>query len=435
MLVASREQDEFLQLVTQLYGDIALKDGLKRLRAKAWDRFLELGLPSRSLEVYRYIRLRNLFSRSFRSIESETLSSEQVAPFVYPECQESFLVFVNGTFQPTLSNVSGVPKKVVISALGEAVQSFGTFLDNHWTKSIKEETDPFVALNAAVHPSGAFVYLPPQTEVIAPIQIINILGPKAQQAVVLPKVLVFVGRQSEVTIAETTVELGCSGYCLNQVTELVIEEGAHAKVITETSGLSADAWHLSALRGSLKRDASLKVINFTDGAMTVRSDLHVTLLGENAEACLNGVWMLDDKREAHTNVMIDHQAPNCRSNQLFKGVLTDISRSSFEGKIFVRQAAQKTEAYQLNNNLILSDKANADSKPNLEIFADDVKASHGATVGQLDEDQLFYCRARGYSLDEARNLLVHGFCEEVIDLIPLPSVLQRLSSRARRFLV
>ena len=144
--------------------------------------------------------------------------------------------------------------------------------------------------------------------------------------------------------------------------------------------------------------------------------------------------MLDEKQEAHTHVLVDHQAPSCQSNQFFKGVLTDLARSSFEGKIYVRREAQKTMAYQLNRNLLLSERANADSKPNLEIFADDVKASHGATIGQLDEEQLFYLRTRGYSQEEARNILVYAYVKEVLDLITVPTLHQVLLQRAQRFL-
>ncbi len=168
--------------------------------------------------------------------------------------------------------------------------------------------------------------------------------------------------------------------------------------------------------------------------MTVRTDYHVILAGENAEALLNGVWMLADKREAHIHIFIDHQAPQCRSYQLFKGVLNDFSRSSFEGKIMVRQAAQKTEAFQLNNNLLLNDHAHADSKPNLEIFADDVKASHGATVGQLDIEQLFYMKTRGFPEEEAKNLLIYGFAEQVIQMIPLESLRNSISERVARYI-
>lgn len=144
--------------------------------------------------------------------------------------------------------------------------------------------------------------------------------------------------------------------------------------------------------------------------------------------------MLSDKRESHTHIFMEHQAPNCRSYQLFKSVLNDFSRSSFEGKIMVRQAAQKTEAFQLNNNLILNDHAHADSKPNLEIFADDVKASHGATIGQLDGDQLFYMKTRGFSDATAKNLLIYGFCEQVIEMIPLASLREEISAKVRSYL-
>ena len=194
------------------------------------------------------------------------------------------------------------------------------------------------------------------------------------------------------------------------------------------------AWHLDAFRATLKRDSYLKTVSVTEGGMTVRNDYRITLAGENAEALLNGIWMLSDKREAHANIFIDHQAPICRSFQLFKDVLTDFSRSSFEGKIMVRQAAQKTEAFQLNNNLLLNDHAHADSKPNLEIFADDVKASHGATFGQLDPDQLFYLKTRGFSDETAKNLLIYGFCEQVIELIPILSLRQEFSHLVRNYL-
>jgi Fe-S cluster assembly protein SufD len=144
--------------------------------------------------------------------------------------------------------------------------------------------------------------------------------------------------------------------------------------------------------------------------------------------------MLNEKRESHIHVLIDHQAPNCRSFQLYKGVVNDFSRSSFEGKILVRQAAQKTDAFQLNNNLLLSDRAHADSKPNLEIFADDVKASHGATVGQLDEEQLFYMQTRGFSKAEAQNMLVYSFSKELLDMIPIESVVNSMNARAKKYL-
>jgi Fe-S cluster assembly protein SufD len=176
------------------------------------------------------------------------------------------------------------------------------------------------------------------------------------------------------------------------------------------------------------------VVSVTDGAASVRQDFQVALKGENGEAFLNGVWMLKEKREAHVHVIVDHQAPNCHSNQMFKGVLDDNSRSSFEGKILVRSEAQKTDAYQLNNNLLLSNACLAQSKPNLEIFADDVKASHGSTVGQLNKEQLMYMRMRGIPEKEARALLVFGFMEQIIEMITIPSILDKAVAAAIHYL-
>ena len=160
----------------------------------------------------------------------------------------------------------------------------------------------------------------------------------------------------------------------------------------------------------------------TEGSATVRYDYHVMLLGENSEASLSGVWMLSGKREAHTHVLMDHQAPHCRSLQLFKGVLNDTTHSSFEGKILVRQLAQKTEAYQLNHNLLLSDRALADSKPSLEIFADDVRCTHGPALGRMSDQQLFYLQARGLNQELATKLLSHAFINEVVDTIEQPDI-------------
>ncbi len=167
-------------------------------------------------------------------------------------------------------------------------------------------------------------------------------------------------------------------------------------------------------------------MSVTTGAETVRQDYHATLSGEAADATLQGIWMLKDRREAHTHVVMHHEAPHCRSMQLFKGVLDERSKSSFEGKIYVQKEAQKTEAYQLNKHLLLGERVIANSKPNLEIFADDVKASHGATMTQVDESELFYLKARGISEKAAKALLIHGFCQEMIEKIPQSFVRKKM---------
>lgn len=426
------EQDTFQEMLARVYEQVAKDPALQKIRAKAWDHFLELGLPTRKSEAYRYTRLRNLYSRSFAEM-GESIAREAIQPFIYPECQNSVLVFVNGIFQSQLSQLDALPKRVVIAALPDAFRTFGSFIQNQWARSLKEESDPFAALNAALHIGGGFIYVPPKTIVDVPLQILNVTA-SDEPLFTMPRLHCFVGSQSQIDLYNSHAALKGNDGAVNQVIDLTIEEEAHVRCFQMALVKQENVWHLEALRAHLKRNSTLNTISVTQGSATVRQDYHVMLTGENCEASLKGVWMLSDKREAHTHVIMDHQAPYCRSMQLYKGVLNDFSHSSFEGKILVRQAAQKTEAFQSNHNLILSDRAMADSKPNLEIFADDVKASHGATVGQLDKEQLFYMRSRGFSEAEAKNLLIYGFCKEVIDAIPLPSLLNSVSLSAQRYL-
>lgn len=428
------EQDTFKSLL-ESYLSRVHADALQKVRGRAWDHFLELGLPTKSTEVYRYIKLRHLFAQPYQLAEESDVKLEQILEFVYPECQQSYLVFVNGHFRPHLSNREAIPSKVTITTLQEASKTFGAFLNNHWAKSIKEEKDSFALLNTALQRNGAFIYVPTKTVVEVPVQILHVINPLDQPLMMVPRINVFVGAQSQLNLASSQFLANAQSCFVNHVIEMMIEEDAHVHYTQMPGQEHSSAWHFDALRATLKRNATLKTVAITEGAMTVRQDYRVELAGENAEALLNGMWMLNGKREAHTNVFIDHQAPYCRSYQLFKGVLNQFSRSSFEGKIMVRQPAQKTEAFQLNNNLLLSDHAHADSKPNLEIFADDVKASHGATVGQLDVDQLFYLRTRGLSDKEAKNLLIYGFCEQVIELIPIPSLKMQMTEWARQYLM
>ena len=433
-MMAQIEEETFKSVLENLRAHSSSTDALDKFRQKAWSHYLTLGLPSRKSEAYRTIKLRHLFSKPYQAAGQEAIIFNQIAPWILPECQNSVLVFVNGAYAPELSCLDALPSKVAVSPLQEAVQTYGAFLNNHWTKSLKEETDSFAALNGALHQKGAFIYLPPKSIVEAPIQMLHLITSGDQFQMVMPRLQIFVGAHSSLKVIAAQKNLAPSGYFVNQVADIVLDEGSNVHYTQILCDEHPQSWHLDAFRATLKRDSILKTVCVTEGSATVRTDYKISLAGENSEAFLNGVWMLGDKREAHTHIFIDHQAPHCRSYQLFKGVLTDFSRSSFEGKIMVRQAAQKTEAFQLNKNLLLDDRSHADSKPNLEIFADDVKASHGSTVGQLDPEQLFYMKARGFSDEAAKNLLVYGFCEQVIEMIALPSLREKIEGSARSFL-
>lgn len=430
-----QESQSFYTMMENVYDALPENDSLQKLRLKAWEHFLELGLPnSRTSEVFRYLRMRNLYAKSYSTSVEAQIDKEAFSSHIYPECKGSCIVFVNGFYRPELSHLEKLPQRIVITSLSDAYRTFGTFLNNQWHKSLKDETDPFMALNGALHQSAGFVYVPPKTIVNVPLQILNVVDVNSQPTMISPRLQLFVGAQSELEILSTQVILSGEDYFVNFGADFAIEDDAHVRYFQITCDQPSDIWHFDALRASLKRNSTLKTVSITEGSAGIRYDYRVSLNGENGDALLNGMWMLADRREAHTHVLMDHQAPNCHSLQLFKGALNDLSRSSFEGKILVRQAAQKTDAFQLNNNLLLSDRANADSKPNLEIFADDVKASHGATFGQLDAEQLFVLRSRGIDEREAKNILVYGFCKEVIDLITVPSLKKEINRHAQEYL-
>ena len=423
MITEQKEETESFQtLLWSLYGQSGINESLSKLRAKAWDRFLEIGLPTRKNDLYRYVKLRNFFSSSYEASLVTNISPQTIEEHLLPECRGSTIVFINGHFSPSLSRLEALPKRVVISSIPDAMGTYGAFLNNQWSKSLKEELDPFVTINAALHRDGVFFYFPPKTIIESPIQLLNIIDAGTTPMFVVPRLQAFAGAQSQISFVSTQVVLSGEKYAFNMVADIAIEEDTHVSYTQTSTDLPNNLWHFDALRAVLKRNSTLKTVYVTCGSETARFDYKVTLTGENGEASLNGVWMLSDKNETHTNVLIDHQAPYCRSLQLFKGSLNDTSNSAFEGKILVRQAAQKTEAFQLNSNILLSDGASANSKPNLEIFADDVKASHGSTVGQLDEDQIFYMKTRGFNEQSAKAILVYGFCQEVVNMVTIPSL-------------
>lgn len=415
------EIDEFYLLLEKLYRESPKEALLSKFQEKAWERFAQIGLPSRKDDVFRYIKLRLLYKRAYEIKSAKAIDSQIIAPHIYAECQNSLLVFINGHYVEHLSRLDGLPDKCVISPLSVAMRPYGALLGNQISKSIKEEKDPFALLNLAMHGEGAFIYLPPRTQCKVPVQILHLVDSDAS-VITTPRLQLFAGASSEIELFSTHLQLSSEPVCINQRIDMTLEENAHVRYIQANGQRLDDVWHFDALRATLKKASTLKSISVSNGSESVRNDYNVQLSGEGGEVQLNGLWLLKERREAHQHIFVDHQAPNCLSRQLFKGILFDQSHSSFEGKIMVRQEAQETNAFQLNNNLLLSDGASAESKPNLEIFADNVKASHGATVGQLEKEELFYLQSRGFSLHEAQKLLVYGFCQEIIHMITQPTL-------------
>lgn len=373
------------------------------INEKAWSRFLEIGLPTRTSEVYRYVRLKDLYSSSFSLPKPHPIAKEQ---------EEATLVFVNGSYCPALSCV---PSPIIALPLSSAFKTYGSFLNQRLQKQLKEEKDPFVLLNSAYLSEGLFLYLPPKSVCDTPLKIVHLLDTLHTPTLLSPKIHLFAGKEAMVSLCFSQ-KITQADVWTNSVIDMVLEEGASVNY-SSLSHLHEACHETSALRVTLKSHSHFKSYAFTKGSKTSRQDFAIRLAGSYADASLCGLWNVDGARQHHVNVEMVHEQPFCNSLQKFKGILGGQARSSFEGKIYVHAAAQKTEAFQINNNLLLSEGASAYSKPNLEIFADDVKASHGTTMGQLKKEDLFYLKTRGVPLELAKKLLIQGFGLEIIDKI------------------
>ncbi|MBI2742740.1 MAG: Fe-S cluster assembly protein SufD [Chlamydiales bacterium] len=419
----------FLEELQKQFMRLESDEVMGRLRGNAWTRLLERGLPQKKEEAFQYVHLRELYEKSYALPEKMAApSTEELSSLILPECTNSCLVFVEGVYSPELSKV---PPGLIVLPLPKALRSYQTLLQGRLEGAIAGESDPFALLNLAfaAGEAGVFIYLPPKKSLEAPLQCLHLS--RQQGVIASPRIHAFIGREAELQIISSFQP--AEGAWINSMLDLTLEEGARVKQASTLLNESR-SWIFDAIRATQKRDSSLETVSISRGAKSHRQSFNIALTGENAEASLNGTWLLNNDFSCHAHVLVDHSAPHTRSRQLFKGVLDGISQSSFEGKIFVHPEAQKTEAYQLNNNLILGERALAFSKPNLQIFADDVKASHGATIGQLDANLLFYLKTRGIPDSIASRLLVRAFCQEVGAKLPLPSMRAQLAQELARYL-
>ncbi len=383
-------------------GHGLIEDALFSVRKRFWERFETQGMPNARHEAFQYLSLSKL-PMPTQPVEEIVAPQSELESHFLPGCSGR-IVFCDGYFSRELSDL---PKGCILLSLGEAMKTYGLVLQNRFAKALKEEKDPFASLNGAFHGRGGFLYLPPGLVLEQPIQIVSFFSATGWMA---QRLQLFMGKGAEAKLIQTFV----GGGSATEMIDAALDERAMLSIL-DLSCLSEEAQFFRNLRISLKKNAFFSSFSFSEGAQVFRRSLSATLLEEGAEVHLKGLDNLRGSKGAHTYVHVEHQAPHCLSRQHFKKALQESSRSSFEGKIYVHAEAQKTEAYQLNQNLILSSEALAHAKPNLEIFADDVKASHGATFSQLSEEEIFYFQARGIPAAEAKRLLFRGFCSELLN--------------------
>jgi len=397
---------------------------LQELRGRGRTRFEALGLPNRHQEDWRFTRLKNIEDREFAP---PPLVASRVDVSSWRRDGAHVLVFIDGLFSPDFSRIDDLPDGVVITNLLLATASDSGIVKRHLGSLAPIQDHPFAALNTAVLADGAVIHVPPGVKVERPIQLLFITGPSTRATVCAPRILIVAGERSGVTIEER--HMGTGGAALTcPVSEIVVEAGAAVRHVV-VQDESPDTQHLATRHVILGPESRYAAQSVSLGGGLVRTDMQVVLNGRDAEASLDGLYLTDGKQQADSHLTLRHKAPNCRSHQLYKGILAGSSRAVFTGRIVVEQDAQKTDATQSNRNLILSDDAVANSNPQLEIFADDVRCTHGSTVGRLDDEAVFYLRSRGIGREEARRLLTLAFAAEILDRIPLEGLRDELRER------
>jgi Fe-S cluster assembly protein SufD len=392
---------------------------LQDLRARGAERFAALGFPTTRDEEWRFTSVAPVASTEFRSAPSRRLTQADLDGYLYASEAAHRVVVVNGRFSPELSRTGGLPAGVRIGSLATAVSEAADEVARYLGRLATFDTRAFVALNTALAEDGAYVYVPAGVVVDAPIQLLFVSDSDGGAAVMShPRVLIVASDSSQVRVAETYVGVPGQVYLTNAVTEVFVGENAvldHYKVQEESVG----AFHIGSMDAHLTRSSTFSSHSFALGGRIVRNDANAVLDGEGGEVTLNGLYLADGERLVDNHTMIDHAKAHCPSHEVYKGIIGGRARAVFNGKIVVRQDAQKTNAKQTNRALLLSDNASINTKPQLEIFADDVKCTHGAAIGQIDEDALFYLRARGLTFFEARDLLIHAFAGEILDKVQI----------------
>jgi Fe-S cluster assembly protein SufD len=399
---------------------------LQDLRDRAAARFTALGFPTVRDEEWRFTNVAPIASAEFKlaGADSARVSESELAGYLYSGADHR-IVIVNGVFAPDLSHAAGLPPGVVAGSLAAAVTEQPDIVQRYFGQLADFGTRAFTALNTALAADGAFVYIPDGVVVEKPLHVLFVTTNGDAPVMTSARALIVAGDRTQVRIVETFAGPRGSAYFTNAVTELVAGENAvvdHYKVQEE----SFDAFHIAAMHMHAARSANFSSHSFSLGGRLARNDATALLDGEGAECTLNGLYLADGERLVDNHTMIDHAKPHCPSHEIYKGILGGKARAIFNGKIVVRQDAQKTDAKQTNRALLLSDDASINTKPQLEIFADDVKCTHGAAIGQLDDDAIFYLRARGLTYFEARDMLIHAFAGDILDRVKIDSLKQAL---------
>ncbi len=407
---------------------------LAGLRKGAMLGFARMGFPTTRQEDWRCTNVAPVSRAPFLQPGPAAASRFRAADidrFAFGDWQRSQLVFMDGRFRPELSSPDALPGGARVMPLREALAASGPLVERHLGKLADPAAHPFTALNTAFIDDGAFIHLPAGAQMPHPVHLLFISSGaerREEATATHPRTLIVAEEGSRVMVVESFLGDWHGIYLTNAVTEIHAGDAAvvdHFKLQRESSG----AFHIGTIQARLGRDAALTSMSISLGAALARHDINVELSGPGASATLNGLYVVDGTQHVDHHTVMDHAAPRCTSRELYKGVLGGRSRGVFNGTVMVRAGAAGTDSQQSNRNVLISEDAMVDTKPQLEILADDVKCTHAATVGQIDENAMFYLRSRGIDRDTARNLMIHAFVSEVIHRIGIVPIRKGLDAQ------
>jgi Fe-S cluster assembly protein SufD len=388
----------------------------REARERAAARYRELGVPTTRQEEWRFTNLAPLAPIALAPARPAEPRAPRAVLDLAPPAEGPRLVFANGRYRADLSSTGALPRGTVLASLGRALEASPELVRPHLGRLARAEDHPFVALNAALGEDGAFLHLPAGTEIGDPIQVVWLTDAPGASAAAHPRLLLVAGEGARATISEIFVGRADEAYLTNAVAEVALADGArveHYRLQDE----APDAFHLGSIHVEEGAEARFSSHQLALGSALARSEVRARLSGERGEIALTGLTMASGRQHLDILSLVEHAMPGCTTTESYKGILDGHARGVFAGRIRVLPGAQKTSAHQQSSSLLLSEDAVVDTMPQLEIFADDVKCGHGGTVGQLDENALFYLRSRGLAPEMAQSLLIYAFASEMVDLV------------------
>ncbi len=402
-------------------------------RNKGFEAFQKLGFPDKGMENWRNTDLSKVLNVDYKQEmipAREEVNVEDLFECKVHDFDTEISSLLNGWYVYADAPLRKFPDGTILGSLAKAIEEYPELVDRYYGKAFDLEQNGFTALNTAFAQDGVFIYVPDNVQVSKPVQMINIIN-KNENIFIQNRNLVVIGKNASLSLVHCDDSINHHVSFTNSLTEAIIGENAkldHYKL----QNLNNNSTLINSSYFELEKNSQLKTNAITLNGGLIRNNIHVSLNGENGSADIFGVFLVDREQHVDNQVFVDHKVPNCYSNELFKGILDEQASGVFNGHILVRRDAQKTNAYQNNKNLLLTDDAKMHAKPFLEIYADDVKCSHGATVGQLDTDAMFYLNSRGIDADKARILLMYAFAAEVIQKISIEPLKMRIDDMVKK---